>query len=231
MMQKYNNFTVAYVRLVEQIYNHYTYESAPRGLKVRESLGHVFRISDPRNRLLYIKSRQFSLQYMVAECLWYMKGDNQTDWISNYSGFWRDISDDGATANSAYGARIFRQHTYQRWENQDLEWNQWQYVVDELKRDPDSRRAVIHIRMPQDSTQAQKDVPCTLTLQFFVRDSKLHMSVGMRSSDLIFGISYDIPAFTIMQEMLANELGLDMGEYMHTSNSLHIYERHFEMSK
>jgi hypothetical protein len=51
----------------------------------------------------------------------------------------------------------------------------------------------------------------------------------MRSSDIILGIAYDVPAFTTMQEILANELGVDLGEYVHTSNSLHCYERDFEM--
>ena len=51
----------------------------------------------------------------------------------------------------------------------------------------------------------------------------------MRSSDLVFGLSYDVPAFTIMQELMAIELGVELGEYIHVSNSLHVYERHFGM--
>jgi hypothetical protein len=88
---------------------------------------------------------------------------------------------------------------------------------------------VIHIRTPDDSVHAKKDVPCTLALQFFIRDEKLHLHVNMRSSDIILGIAYDVPAFTLMQEVLANELGVGLGEYCHTSNSLHCYERDFAM--
>jgi thymidylate synthase len=154
-----------------------------------------------------------------------MSGSNSTEWISRYAPFWKDISDDGKTANSAYGARIFKLHP--RIAGGEL--NQWDYVKGELKRDPDSRRAVIHIRTPDDSLHAVKDVPCTLALQFFIRDRKLHLHVNMRSSDIILGIAYDVPAFTTMQEILANELGVDLGEYVHTSNSLHCYERDFKM--
>ena len=101
--------------------------------------------------------------------------------------------------------------------------------------DNDSRRAVIHIRSPQDSILAHKDVPCTLTLQFFLRNDKVHMVTSMRSSDLILGIAYDVPAFTLFQELLALQLSkrlnkpIGLGDYTHISNSLHIYERHFEM--
>jgi hypothetical protein len=108
-------------------------------------------------------------------------------------------------------------------------WNQWEYVKEELKNDPDSRRAVIHICLPQDSIEAKKDVPCTNTLQFFIRDKKLMLVVNMRSTDLIFGLGNDVPAFTFMQEMMAFELGVELGPYVHVSNSLHVYERHFGM--
>jgi thymidylate synthase len=226
-MLTYENFTDAYVDLCKLIRDNFDFESSPRGLKIKEKLGVQFRIKNPRDRLPYVKARNFSLSYFVAESIWYMSGNDSTDWISRYAPFWKNISDDGQTANSAYGARIFKFHP----RIADGEIVQWRYVKEELTRDPDSRRAVIHIRTPDDSLYAVKDVPCTLSLQFFIRDSKLHLHVTMRSSDIILGLPYDVPAFTLMQEVLANELGIDLGEYVHTSNSLHCYERDFEVLK
>jgi thymidylate synthase len=197
---------------------------------VRESLGVSFRITDPRNRLLYIPERNTSLGYTIAEAVWYFIGNDKTNWISNYSSFWSNISDDDVTANSAYGARIFKSHPRTSMYDVPKEGNhsQWQFVLNELSRDPDSRRAVIHIKSPRDNLD-KKDVPCTLTLQFFIRENQLHMIVNMRSSDLIFGLTYDVPAFTLFQEKLAWELGVDLGSYTHMSNSLHVYKRHFSM--
>jgi thymidylate synthase len=232
----FESFTQAYYALVADTYAGYEYETAPRGMKIRENLFTSFAITNPRDRLLYIPDRKFSLQYVMAEILWYLSGNNETEWISNYSSFWKDISDDGSTANSAYGARIFLQHEYQKKQVVGSEggwcppgWSQWEYVKEELTKDPDSRRAVIHIRQPQDSYLAKKDVPCTLSLQFFIRDKKLHMVVQMRSNDLILGTALDVPAFTFMQELMALELGVDVGVYYHTSNSMHVYERHYDM--
>ena len=224
-MNVYENFTECYLDLAKQIYNSPDYTCAPRGFKIKEKLGVRFKIKNPRDRLPYVPARKFSSTYLVGELLWYLAANNSTDWISYYSSFWKKISDDGKTANSAYGTRIFRPH--ERIAGGTL--NQWDFVLEELKRDPDSRRAVIHIRSPWDSVKAKLDVPCTLTLQFFLRHNDLHMVVNMRSSDLILGIAYDIPAFTMFQELLARELGARMGSYIHVSNSLHIYERHFEM--
>lgn len=221
----YSNFTDCYYDLINDVYYNHEYESAPRGMKIYENLAVQFEITNPRNRLLYIPEREFSIQYLVAELLWYTLGENSTEWISNYSSFWKNISDDGTTANSAYGARIFKTHPRVA----NGLFTQWQYVIDELKKDRDSRRAVIHIRTPDDSYHAKLDVPCTLTLQYFIRDNKLHCVANMRSTDLIFGLSYDVPAFTFFQELLALELGVELGSYKHISNSLHIYEKHFVM--
>tara|TARA_R100000808_G_C2155555_1_gene168663 strand:+ start:17367 stop:18359 length:993 start_codon:yes stop_codon:yes gene_type:complete len=224
-MRNFDNFTDCYLSLLNDVYNSPDYISSPRGQKVKEKLAVKFVLKNPRNRIPYVRPRKFSMHYMIAELLWYLSGDDSTEWIANYSSFWNNISDDGKTANSAYGARIFKPHG--RIANFSL--IQWEYIIDELKKDPDSRRAVIHIRSPWDSVSAKLDVPCTLTLQFLIRDEKLHMITNMRSSDLILGIAYDIPAFTMFQEMLALELGVELGTYTHISNSLHIYERHFEM--
>lgn len=224
-MNTYNSFTEAYTDLCRQIRDESEFDSSPRGLRIKEKLGVQFRITNARQRLPKTTSRNFSLTYFVAETLWYLSGSNSTEWISRYAPFWKEISDDGKTANSAYGSRIFRPHP--RIGGGKI--SQWDYVKEELHRDPDSRRAVIHIRTPDDSIISSKDVPCTLALQFFIRNERLHLHVNMRSSDIILGLAYDVPAFTTMQEILANELGIDLGEYVHTSNSLHCYERDFVM--
>lgn len=223
----YNGFTDCYIDMISKVMGTPQYESAPRGQKVKEILGASFTIKNPRDRIPYVVGRKFSMSYMVAELIWYLAGDNSTSWISKYSAFWKNISDDGVTANSAYGARLFKPHD----KIAQGRYTQLEYVIDELRKDPDSRRAVMHLRVPDDSIDAKLDVPCTLALQFFIRDGALHQVANMRSSDLIFGIAYDIPAFTVFQELIANELGVRMGTYTHTSNSLHIYERHFDMAQ
>jgi thymidylate synthase len=224
-MNRYDNFTEAYIDLAKQLRDNHEWLCKPRGQLIKESLGVQFVITNIRDRLPLVEARNFSLSYLIAETIWYMSGNPTTAWISRYAPFWKNITDDGVNANSAYGARIF--HPHPRIANGNI--IQWNYVKEELTKDPDSRRAVIHIRTPSDSIVESKDVPCTLSLQFFIRGGKLHLHVSMRSSDIILGLAYDVPAFTIIQEVMANELGVDVGEYVHTSNSLHCYERDFEM--
>lgn len=245
---EYDSFTDAYYDLLEDVYRNPEFICAPRGQKIYEKLGVRFTIKNPRARIPFIKERNFAVSYIIAEALWYFSGNDLTSWISYYSKFWEKISDDGQTANSAYGARIFRPHRRAggniEWRtagyvNQDeikesLTWNQWDWAIEELVRDNDSRRAVVHIRSPLDSRLAKLDVPCTLTLQFFLRDDKVHLCASMRSSDLWLGIANDVPAFTFFQELMAIELQeklerpIGLGTYTHISNSLHIYERNFK---
>ena len=224
-MLEFNNFTEAYLGLAREVFYHPDFTVSPRGLEVKEKLGMCFKINNPRARIPFVSGRKFSISYMIAELLWYLSGNNSTEWISYYSSFWKKISDDGNTANSAYGARIFKPNSVIA----NFRFSQWDYVKEELQNDADSRRAVIHIRVPDDSIDAKLDVPCTLALQFFIRDHKLHMVTHMRSSDLILGLAYDVPAFTFFQELLAYELGVELGTYIHFSNSLHIYRKHYEM--
>jgi thymidylate synthase len=246
MNHTYSTFTDAYYGLLQDVYYDYDYECSPRDQKIREKLAVKFIIENPRARLPFIKTRNISLSYIIAEALYYFSGNEQTDWIAYYSKFWNNISENGL-ANSAYGARIFKPHhtmaqkltrsypeIYKIIPDYKDNWTQWKYIIEELANDNDSRRAVIHIRSPYDSRYAKKDVPCTMTLQFFLRNDKLETVVSMRSSDLFLGIGNDVPAFTFFQELMAleltNRLGrqIELGNYTHISNSLHIYERNFK---
>lgn len=233
MQHIYDTFTSAYKGLLKDVYENPDYVCSPRGQNIKEKLCVKFIIKNPRARLPFIEARGFNVGYCVAENLWYLSGENSTAWISYYAKFWESISDDGQIANSAYGSRIFKSHQYCAKDSQTDMWNQWLWILDELCADNDSRRAVVHIRTPYDSKYAKKDVPCTLTLQFLLRNDKLNLIVSMRSSDLLLGIGNDIPAFTLFQELMALQLSkrlqrvIDVGEYMHVSNSLHIYERNF----
>lgn len=224
VMGEFLSFSDCYIQLARKLAREPDYVVSPRGMRVKELSCVGFTLTDPLNRLIHVEGRKASLEYAFAELLWYLSGDDTLAWISHYSSFWMTVSDDGITANSAYGARIFKSHA-----RIGSCVNQWQYVIDELRRDPDSRRAVIHIRVPSDSLINSKDVPCTLTLHFMQRNGKLDLIVNMRSSDIVFGLTYDVPAFTVLQELLALTLNIDVGTYTHISNSLHVYERHFDM--
>ena len=110
------------------------------------------------------------------------------------------------------------------------EWslNQINFVINELKRNPSSRRAVILIREP--STDAfSEDPACLQHIQYFIRDNKLHCKVLFRSNDACKASFMNMFALIMIQKKIADELGVEVGTYVHRANSYHCYEKDFEM--
>lgn len=110
----------------------------------------------------------------------------------------------------------------------DTPINQLRWVIDELKRNPDSRRAVIDVRhTPSDMIS---DSPaCLQNLQFFIRNDMLHMKVLIRSNDAAKAAFMNAFAFIMLQKKVADQLGLPVGTYTHRANSFHVYEKDYEV--
>lgn len=205
----------------------YGEKSAPRGFEIVEIENANIIITNPRNRIITCPERKFNAAYAFGELAWYLSGSNDVDQISYYSKFQKNCSDDGKTLNSAYGARIFGIHNEDEFVEfyKKIEFDQWKNCVNKLKEDKDSRQAIIHLHTPND--KKTKDEVCTLTLQFLIRNNKLNMITTMRSNDVVLGFTYDVFAFTFMQELMANELGVGLGIYCHNVGSMHIYSKEF----
>jgi thymidylate synthase len=237
--------------LMMTLHDDYDCLSAPRGKPIKELIAASFTLDNPRNRLIVSPARAVNYGFAVGELCWYVRGDSDLATMSFYNKRMSQFSDDGQTINSAYGARMFKNRWDKRMPPRTAQQSgpplppesvsQFDLVVEELKRDPDSRRAVMHINEPSDLLRAvergSKDVPCTMSLQLFIRDKKLHMHVLMRSNDVVWGLPYDVFSFTCLQEAFLyslQEAGVevdDLGTYNHTAGSLHVYDTHFTMAE
>ena len=100
------------------------------------------------------------------------------------------------------------------------------FVIADLKRNPDSRRAVIDVRDWRKDSKSTNPA-CLQNMQFFIREGKLHMKVLMRSNDAVQATFMNAFAFTKLQEKIAADLGVPVGLYTHRANSFHCYERTF----
>lgn len=202
-------------------------EPSRDGAIVGEILNAVTTIKDPTRCILRSKVRKLPMRYMIGELLWYLSGNPELDAIRLYTSAWDRMSDDGFEVNSNYGHRI--QHAECEYSGEIF--NQLEMVEEMLKRDPASRQAVIHIKQARDLiSHPSKDVNCTCTLQFLIRDGKLYMTTYMRSNDLWMGFPNDVFQFTCIQIYLAMRLGLKLGSYTHIAASLHLYKRDYDTS-
>lgn len=235
------NFNMLYGDLVGSLAEAPQFICSPRGQKIKEALAVTIVLEDPRARVLNIKARDAQYGFGVGEFLWYLTGKYDLETLLYYNKRAGQFSDDGKTVNSAYGWRMFKDAYCVRepWDP-NFRMDQWTACKQTLISDPDSRRAIVIINQPGDQIRAvqvgTKDVPCTLSLQFFIRDGYLDLHVHMRSNDAVWGLTYDLFSFTLFQELMMLELretypDLQLGAYYHTAGSMHIYERHFQMAE
>jgi thymidylate synthase len=218
-----------YNRVMAEFASDDTEEQASQFGKTRELMNCFIKIEDPKRRLILAPERKHSLVYLLGELIWYFSGERNVARIRNYSKFWEKLTDHNGEVNSNYGDKIFYKQFFEPTASEFK--SQFDFIVDELKRDRDSRRAVLFLMQPEDfiKMHSTKDFPCTTNIHYIVRQGKLDSIVHMRSNDFILGFSNDMPFFSVLQEMIAVEIGVPVGTYYHYSDSMHLYERNYNL--
>ncbi|MBR9973782.1 thymidylate synthase [Magnetospirillum sulfuroxidans] len=180
-------------------------------------------ITDPRQRWVTSKRPANNPAFIIASTFWILGGMNEAAFLNSW---FRDLpkyQGDGSIYHGAYGHRI-------------REWfgiDQLDRAYRALSKNPNSRQVVIQIWSPEldlpdeDGDPADADIPCNLCCLPKVRSGKLEWLQVMRSHDLAKAIPKNFAQFTMVQEVLAGWLGVDLGEYHHISDSLHIYDEDF----
>jgi thymidylate synthase len=216
---RFSTFTDAYRSVLQQLATQHEYAIASRGNRSRECLNVSFTLTDPLRRIPFLKVRTPNIVFNYAEALWYLAGRDDLDLIGYYAPRLRALSHDGLhLTGTAYGPRLFRSPGSDQ-------PSQWDRVVDLLRRDPDSKRAVMTVIRPDELIEPDNpDVACTLTLQFLLRDSRLHLVATMRGNDAVIGLVCDVFSFTALQEFTSVQLGAGLGTYTHQVASMHVNE-------
>ena len=196
-------------------------EVSPRGLKTKEIQNCLIQFNGVHDTTITVPERKLNTKYLEAELKWYKSGNPEIGYISKYSNFWKNIVDENNTANSNYGKLAL-------WDKYSGK-SQFEWCVERLQNDQNTRQAIINYNQPIHKYENNKDFVCTLAQQFIVNNNKLDTIVFMRSNDLIYGFSYDVPWFNYLQKLLSKILQIEVGEYRHFATSMHVYERHFEM--
>jgi thymidylate synthase len=189
-------------------------EVAPRGMPVREYRGAVLILDDATDCVITLPERRLSYFFMVAEFIWIATGRDDVASIAPYNRKIVDFSDDGETFFGAYG----------------LPWRrQAKYIIEKLWADSASRQAVLTYWRPSPGTT--KDVPCTISTQYLVREGKLHTITTMRSSDVWLGLPYDIFNQARLAACIAGAVGVPQGSLQMQLGSLHLYERDLKKAR
>lgn len=188
-----------------------SHNGARRGA-TKEKVGVLVHLTKPRARISqsFSRGKPFSA---LGELLWYLARSDKLDFIKRYINRYEKESDDGISVHGAYGPRLFSMRGINQVEN----------VIQLLQKRGSTRRAVIQLFNAEDIDADHKEIPCTTTLQFLLRDNQVHLVATLRSNDALKGLPHDIFCFTMLQEMIATRLGQDIGEYRQFVGSMHLY--------
>lgn len=227
-----DNFTQIFMKMLLKCHDKPEVIAKPRGMETRALIGHTMKLTNPRDRILFVKGRKYSLVYGLAEFIWYMSGMKDLEFIQIFAPSMKNFSDDGTTVRSGYGYKIARKFM-------PGDYSQIDYVIDKLKHDKDSRQAIIMIRDFTDTEHdiklslKSKDIPCTLYLHFQILKNRLNCIVAMRSQDLMVGKLYDVFTFTMIHEWIYIHLKqiyktLQLGDFIMFDDNVHIYDRWYK---
>ncbi len=169
-----------------------------------------FSILEPENNHIICDYRKWNLSYAEYEYQWYLSKNKSVEDIKKIAKIWDKMHNGDNIVNSNYGYQWSRN-------------NQLDYVINELRTNPLSRRACISIYDGKEHSEYKFDTPCTLSIEFYIFDNKLQMKVNMRSNDLWFGFCNDQYCFSKLMIYIANKLNLEVGIYTHNVTNLHIY--------
>ena len=162
---------------------------------------------------------------LLHEVLWYLSGDNHIRNLRKHTKIWDAWADEDGNLETAYG--YYWRHFPSAHKNKKGEWevrevDQIQYVIDEISRNPNSRRLVVTAWEPGNATTS-KLPPCHYTFVFNVIDGKLNCHLTQRSGDIALGIPFNLAAYSLLTMVIAQQVGLKLGEFAHTIIDAHIY--------
>ncbi|MGO1057211.1 thymidylate synthase [Crossiella sp. CA198] len=221
---EFDGFHQAYSHVLRSLIDEPEYRNSPRGFDSREQLGLSYRLREASQRIPLVPARRLNLVFNFAEALWYLSGRDDLDFIAYYAPSIRKYSADGVRlTGTAYGRALFGGGGGPV---------QWPTLVRQLREDPDSKRCVLQIFAADELAIAgNPDVSCTLGLQFMLREGALHGVGFMRANDAYRGMTSDVFSFTLIQEMLARELGAKLGSYTHLVGSVHLYDPDYQRAR
>lgn len=194
-----------------------------RSGETTEILHATFSIENPRERWVCSKVPSISIAFALAEVVAIINGCNDAYLLNNWNPALCKYQGGYKKYPGAYGYRLKYNYGF----------NQIERAYNTLKNNPNSRQVVMtiwdpNIDLPKEGGKPNNnDIPCNICSILKVRNNKLYWTQMIRSNDISFGVPYNFVQFTYLQEIIAGWLGLELGEYLQVSDSLHLYNNKY----
>lgn len=184
-----------------------------------------------------LTTKKVHFKSIAVELLWFLRGDTNTKYLKDHGvSIWDEWASEDGELGPVYGAQ------WRSWPTGKLKhlptdnaphWgvvDQIKNLIDGLRKDPNGRRHIVSAWNPADIGDMALP-PCHCLFQFFVSNGKLSCQLYQRSADVFLGVPFNIASYALLTHLVAREVGLEVGEFVHTFGDVHLYANHVEQAR
>ncbi|MDG0815521.1 thymidylate synthase [Bdellovibrio svalbardensis] len=173
-----------------------------------------------------LTTKKLHTRSIFHELLWFLKGETNIQYLKdNKVSIWDEWADENGNLGPVYGKQ------WRSWETADGRTiDQISNVVDQIKKNPDSRRLLVVAFNPGDVDKMALP-PCHAFFQFYVANGKLSCQLYQRSADIFLGVPFNIASYALLTHMIAQVCNLEVGDFVHTLGDAHLYSNHLEQAQ
>ncbi len=214
-----------YHELMERVLKHGVEKRDRTGTGTISVFGHQMRF-DLAEGFPLITTKKLHVKSVIYELLWFLRGDTNVHWLNEHGvSIWDEWADAQGELGPVYG------HQWRSWPiERDGTFDQIDWVVKEIRSNPDSRRLIVTAWNPADVPKMALP-PCHCLFQFYVANGKLSCQLYQRSADIFLGVPFNIASYALLTMMIAQVTGLKSGEFVHTFGDAHLYLNHLDQAR
>ncbi len=214
-----------YLDLMRRILDEGVRKEDRTGTGTLSVFGHQMRF-DLAEGFPLVTTKKLHVKSIVHELLWFIRGETNVRSLREAGvTIWDEWADEAGELGPVYGKQ------WRSWETNDGRTiDQLAWVVDEIRRNPDSRRLLVNAWNPGDIGEMALP-PCHCLFQFFVAEGRLSCQLYQRSADVFLGVPFNIASYALLTMMVAQVCDLDPGEFVHTFGDAHLYLNHLEQAR
>ena len=211
-----------YEDLLRDVLEHGTHKSDRTGTGTRSVFGRQLRF-DLAQGFPLVTTKRVHLKSIAYELLWFLRGESNVRWLQEHGvSIWDEWADAAGELGPVYGVQ------WRSWPTPGGDTiDQISQVVEQIRVNPDSRRLIVSAWNPADIPDMAL-APCHALFQFYVADGRLSCQLYQRSADLFLGVPFNIASYALLTHMVAQQTGLEVGDFVWTGGDCHIYDNHVE---
>lgn len=213
-----------YLDLIARVRQEGTYKEDRTGTGTYSCFGHQMRF-DLSAGFPLVTTKKLHLRSIIHELLWFLNGDTNTAYLKeNGVSIWDEWADNNGDLGPVYGAQ------WRSWPTADgRHIDQISQVLEQIKNTPDSRRMIVNA-WNVGELENMALPPCHALFQFYVADNRLSCQLYQRSADIFLGVPFNIASYALLVHMVAQQCGLDVGDFVWTGGDVHLYSNHLEQA-